>query len=88
MTTVLERAVEYASTRQVISAEELGDLMARDVSEPLTGDQFAKILASGAFRAAASAKLKAGIKHEVIKADGARVHNVTLEDSYSTEDIV
>lgn len=88
MTTVLERAVEYASTREVLTAEELGDLMARDVTEPLTGDQFAKILASGAFRAAGSAKLKAGIKHEVTKSEGSRVHNVTLEDSYSTEDIV
>lgn len=88
MTTILERAIQHARLRSEMSAAEVNDVVTRDVDVGLTGDEFARLLASGAFKSAGSAQLRAGIKHEIADKNGSRVHAVTLEDNYSTEDFV
>jgi hypothetical protein len=88
MTSILERAIQHAQMRNDMSAAEVNDLIARDVDQPITGDEFARLLASGAFKSAGSANLKAGIKHAVSDENGSRVHKVVLEDNYATEDFV
>lgn len=86
MTSILERAIQHAKLRNEMSAAEVNDLVTRDIDQGITGDEFARLLASGAFKSAGSANMRAGIRKEVLKADGSHVHRVVMEDNYSTED--
>lgn len=82
MTSILERAIEHVKSRNVMTPEEFNDIVVRDVGQPITGDEFARILACGSFRSAASASIKRETKGDA----GPRVHNVVLQESYATED--
>jgi hypothetical protein len=88
MTSILERAIQHAQLRNDMTAAEVNDLVARDVDQPISGDEFARLLASGAFKSAGSAQLKTGIKRAITESNGSRVHTVVLEDEYATEDFV
>lgn len=87
MTTILERAVEHAKMLTMMSDEEFAAIMHRDADLPIAGDDLSRILASGALKHAGNTNLKAAIKHEIVPSEP-RVHNVILEEHYSTEDLV